>query len=112
MNSRLTTMKYLLVLYFALLCTPVELGAAEKNVRPNVVFIVADDLGYGELGCYGGTDIPTPNLDQLAAGGVQFTNGYVTGPFCATSRAALLTGRYQTRFGNQLPTIRIFGKRL
>ncbi len=92
-------MKYLFVLCCALLCVPAELCAAEKNVRPNVVFIVADDLGYGELGCYGGTDIPTPNLDRLAAGGVQFTNGYVTGPFCATSRAALLTGRYQTRYG-------------
>ena len=67
--------------------------------RPNVVFIVADDLGYGELGCYGGRDIPTPQLDALAAGGVRFTNGYVTAPFCAASRAALLTGRYQTRFG-------------
>lgn len=67
--------------------------------RHNVVFIVADDLGYGELGCYGGRDIPTPQLDALAAGGVRFTNGYVTAPFCAASRAALLTGRYQTRFG-------------
>ena len=92
-------MKYLFVLCYALISVPFELIAAEKNVRPNVVFIVADDLGYGELGCYGGRDIPTPNLDRLAAGGVQFTNGYVTGPFCATSRAALLTGRYQTRFG-------------
>ena len=67
--------------------------------RPNILFIVADDLGYGELGCYGGRDIPTPNLDQLAAGGARFTSGYVTAPFCAASRAALLTGRYQTRFG-------------
>ena len=67
--------------------------------RPNILFIVADDLGYGEPGCYGGTDIPTPHLDALAAGGVRFTHGYVTAAFCAASRAALLTGRYQTRFG-------------
>lgn len=67
--------------------------------RPNIVFIVADDLGYGELGCYGGREIPTPHLDALAASGLRFTNGYVTAPFCAASRAALLTGRYQTRFG-------------
>ncbi len=60
---------------------------------------MADDLGYGELGCYGGRQIPTPNIDGLAAGGVRFTDGYVTAPFCAASRAALLTGRYQTRFG-------------
>jgi arylsulfatase A-like enzyme len=58
-----------------------------------------DDLGYGELGCYGGTQIPTPHMDALAASGVRFTNGYVTAPFCAASRAALMTGRYQTRFG-------------
>jgi arylsulfatase B len=67
--------------------------------RPNIIFIVADDLGYGEPGCYGGREIPTPNIDRLAAGGVRFTNGYVTAPFCAASRAALMTGRYQTRFG-------------
>jgi arylsulfatase B len=65
---------------------------------PNVLVIVADDLGYGELGCYGG-DIPTPHLDALAAAGVRCTQGYVTAPFCAASRAALITGRIQTRFG-------------
>ena len=75
------------------------LHGATPTGRPNIVYIVADDLGYGELGCYGGRDIPTPHLDALAAGGVRFTNGYVTAPFCAASRAALLTGRYQTRFG-------------
>ncbi len=73
--------------------------SAESGNRPNIVFIVVDDLGYGELGCYGGKDVPTPNIDQLAATGVRFTNGYVTAPFCAASRAGLLTGRYQTRFG-------------
>ena len=75
------------------------LTAAEPVRPPNIVFIVADDLGYGELGCYGGRDIPTPNLDRLAAEGVRFTQGYVTASFCAPSRAALLTGRYQSRFG-------------
>ena len=72
---------------------------AAEPARPNVIFIVADDLGYGEAGCYGGKEIPTPNIDRLAAGGVRFTNGYVTAPFCAASRAALMTGRWQTRFG-------------
>ena len=76
----------------------VVLCSAEPR-RPNILVIVADDLGYGELGSSGGTDIPTPHLDALAAGGVRFTHGYVTAPFCAASRAALLTGRYQTRFG-------------
>lgn len=75
------------------------LGLAQsKAPRPNVIFIVADDLGYGEPGCYGGK-IPTPNIDALAAHGARFTNGYVTTPFCAPSRAALMTGRYGTRYG-------------
>src|SRR3954452_25351755 len=71
----------------------------EARKRPNIVLIVADDLGYSEVGSYGGTQVPTPHLDALALGGVRFTDGYVTAPFCAASRAALLTGRYQTRFG-------------
>ena len=74
-------------------------ASAQDGKRPNILFIVADDLGYGELGCYGGKQIPTPHIDSLAAGGARFTSGYVTAPFCAASRAALLTGRYQTRFG-------------
>src|SRR3954452_19508576 len=74
-------------------------GGGAAPTRPNIVLIVADDLGYGELGTYGGTQVPTPHLDALARGGVRFTDGYVTAPFCAASRAALLTGRYQTRFG-------------
>lgn len=69
------------------------------EARPSIVCIVADDLGYGEPGCYGGKDIPTPHMDALAASGVRFTSGYVTAPFCAASRAALMTGRCQTRFG-------------
>src|SRR5699024_7087073 len=70
-----------------------------KPSRPNLLLIVADDLGYGELGCYGGKEIPTPNLDALARDGVRCTDGYVTCPVCAPTRAALLTGRYQQRFG-------------
>lgn len=72
---------------------------AQAQPRPNIVLIVVDDLGFGELGCYGGQEIPTPHIDALAQSGVRFTNGYVTAPFCAASRAALMTGRYQTRFG-------------
>ncbi|WP_166830330.1 sulfatase-like hydrolase/transferase [Thalassoroseus pseudoceratinae] len=67
--------------------------------RPSIVLILADDLGYGELGCYGGEEIPTPHIDSIAAGGVRMTDGYVTAPYCAASRAGLITGRYQTRFG-------------
>lgn len=71
---------------------------AEEGRPPNIVIILADDLGFGEPGCYEG-DLPTPHIDSLARDGVRFTSGYVTAPFCAASRAALLTGRYQTRFG-------------
>jgi arylsulfatase A-like enzyme len=66
---------------------------------PNIIVILADDLGYGDLGVYGGKDIPTPNLDALARAGVRFTDGYVTCPICAPTRAGLMSGRYQQRFG-------------
>ena len=78
--------------------------------RPNIVLIVADDLGYAELGCQGNTDIPTPHIDSLAANGVRFTNGYVTAPVSCPSRAGLITGRYQTRFGHELNAIGLQNK--
>lgn len=67
--------------------------------RPNIVLLIADDLGYGELGCQGNPEIPTPNIDAIAAKGVRFTAGYVSAPNCSPSRAGLLTGKFQTRFG-------------
>lgn len=76
-------------------------GAASASPKPNILFIVGDDMGYADVGFHGGKDIPTPHLDALAAAGVRFTSGYVTGPYCSPTRAALLTGRYQTRFGHE-----------
>ncbi len=70
--------------------------------KPNIVVIVADDLGYADLGIQGSADIVTPNIDSIAKNGVRFTNGYVTAPVCAPSRAGFLTGRYQQRFGLEL----------
>ena len=80
--------------------------AADRSLaKPNIVILLADDLGYGELGCQGNTEIPTPHIDSIAANGVRFTNGYVTAPFCSASRAGLITGRYQTRFGYEFNPI-------
>ncbi|MCO8124587.1 sulfatase-like hydrolase/transferase [Stieleria sp. TO1_6] len=67
--------------------------------RPNIVFLLADDLGYGDLACYGRTDIKTPQLDQLARDGVRFTAHYANGAECTPTRTAFLTGRYQQRVG-------------
>ena len=71
---------------------------AAQSRKPNIVFILCDDLGYGDLGCYG-SKISTPNLDRMAAEGVRFTNFSSADPVCSPSRAALLTGRYPTRVG-------------
>ncbi len=70
-----------------------------KEKSPNVIIIFADDLGYGDLGCYGAPKIKTPHIDQLAAGGMRFTNFYAASPVCSASRAALLTGKYPFRTG-------------
>ncbi len=72
---------------------------AYADSRPNIIVIMADDLGYNDLGVYGCTDIPTPHLDKLANEGVRFTSGYVTWPMCGPSRAGFLTGIHQSQFG-------------
>jgi Sulfatase len=71
--------------------------------RPNVVILLADDLGVGDLGAYGNTLIRTPNLDELAQGGARFTDFYASAPTCSPSRAGLLTGRYGIRSGITYP---------
>lgn len=70
-----------------------------KPARPNIVFILADDLGYGDVGVYGGEVIETPHMDQLAREGMRFTSAYSSAPICSPSRAGLLTGRYPLRSG-------------
>lgn len=65
--------------------------------RPNIVFIVADDLGYADVSCYGRRDLATPNVDRIAAQGVRFTQAYANSPVCTASRVAIITGRYQVR---------------
>ena len=70
-----------------------------QTKKPNVLVIIVDDLGYADLSCQGSTDILTPNIDQLAASGIRFTDGYVTAPQCGPSRAGLMSGVFQDRFG-------------
>src|SRR3954454_19206780 len=67
--------------------------------RPNILLILADDMGYGDLGCYGCPDIRTPNIDALARQGVRLTSFYSNGPECSPTRTGLMTGRYQQRVG-------------
>ncbi len=72
-----------------------------RPAKPNIIVILADDLGYADLGCQGCRDVPTPHIDSIAQGGVRFTNGYVSAPLCSPTRAGLMTGRYQQRFGHE-----------
>ncbi|MFB3825784.1 MAG: sulfatase [Bryobacteraceae bacterium] len=81
------------------LCSMAALAPAQRRPLPNIVLIYADDLGFGDLGCYGHPTIRTPNLDRLAAEGSRFTQFYSAAPLCSPSRAALMTGRYPVRSG-------------
>ena len=88
----------LLVFLGFMQCSSVD--SKKINVdKNNVILIFADDLGYRDVGFMGCQDTPTPNIDALANNGVRFSNAYVTCPVCAPSRAGLMTGRYQNRFG-------------
>ena len=81
------------------LAAPALAAPRPSETRPNIIVILADDLGYGDLGVQGGRDVRTPNIDRLARYGVRLTDFYANGATCAPSRAALMTGRYQQRFG-------------
>ena len=97
MFARSHCISFLLTLSSFLLST--DLFAADPvRSRPNIVFILADDYGTGEVGCYGADNYKTPNIDALAAGGIRFTRAY-TAPLCGPSRALILTGRYAFRTG-------------
>ncbi len=74
---------------------------AKGEAKPNVIVLLADDLGSSDLGCQGGKDVPTPNIDSIAKNGVRCTNAYVSCPYCSPTRAGLMTGRYQQRFGHE-----------
>ena len=86
---------HLLLMFLVIIsCSP------KKQLQaPNIIFILTDDQGYGDLGVYGAEDISTPNLDQMAAEGALFTSYYATQPVCSASRASILTGCYPDRIG-------------
>ncbi|MHC4213621.1 MAG: sulfatase [Planctomycetota bacterium] len=79
----------------------ISFGADRKERKPNIILILADDLGYGDIGCFGSAIHKTPNLDSMARGGMKFTDFHSNGAMCSPTRAALLTGRYQQRAGIQ-----------
>ncbi len=87
------------VLGILLLAPLAALDAADGPRKPNIIVILADDLGYADLGCQGSAEVKSPQIDSIAANGVRLTAGYVTAPQCCPSRAGLMTGRYQNRLG-------------
>src|SRR5262249_18815060 len=81
----------------ALLLVSASAGISAEPSKPNIIVILADDIGYGDLGCYGATRVKTPNLDRLAQRGLRFTDGYAASATCTPSRYALMTGQYAWR---------------
>src|SRR3982751_2029444 len=85
---------------FLLVCAMTVVAHAQQpTTRPNIVFILADDLGYTDVACFGSKYYESPNIDRLASEGMKFTNGYTCGPNCAPTRAALMSGQYEPRTG-------------
>ena len=106
-HKRVNYVHAFLAVLLALAGTDSRCAGADKKPpsrRPNIVVIISDDLDYGKLGYTGYDKVSTPNLDSLIRGGTYFTNGYVSGPVCAPTRAGLMTGRYQARYGYETLT--------
>ena len=85
-------------LLLALLCISSGVVYAQQQ-RPNVIVILADDLGWADFSCYGSSFYETPNLDKLAAAGIRFTANYATSPVCSPTRASIMTGKYPVKTG-------------
>lgn len=94
------TFAALAIVFGVTACAPLRQADSPAKVAPNIVLIVADDLGWGDLSSYGGP-VETPNIDALAASGVRYTHAYASGYQCSPSRAGMMTGRYQQRFGHE-----------
>ena len=92
--------KTILLFAFVLLTALSFSGTGKTSEKPNFIIILADDLGFADLSLNGSLQLQTLNIDKLANEGVNFTNGYVSGPVCSPSRAGLITGRNQVHFGH------------
>lgn len=88
--------KYHIILLLAALCALSGSGVTAQS-KPNIILLYADDLGYGDVGCYGASAVKTPNIDRLASKGVRFTDAHCTAATCTPSRLSLLTGTYAFR---------------
>jgi arylsulfatase A-like enzyme len=93
------------LLAFGVLACGLLVSGVQAADKPNIVIFYGDDLGWGELGCQGSKDIPTPHIDSLAKNGVRFIQGYVAATYCSPSRAGLMTGKYPTRFGHEFNSV-------
>src|SRR5215211_1601404 len=95
-------MRSVLLVLGCLIAVVAAVGVGRSaQAKPNIIVIVGDDMGYADIGVHGCKDIPTPHIDSIAKNGVRCSSGYVSGPYCSPTRAALLTGRYQERFGHE-----------
>src|SRR6476469_7478317 len=98
--NKLGTMSKALLPLLLIVCAFAS-SALAQSLPPNIVVILADDLGYDNVSSFGCPDFATPNIDSIASNGVRCTNGYSSHPLCSASRAGLITGRYQQRFGHE-----------
>src|SRR5829696_3729032 len=88
-----------------LLFTSAHTATAAPTKKPNILILLADDVGWAEFGFQGNKDIPTPNIDSIANSGIRFPQGYVAATYCSPTRAGLMTGRYPTRFGHEFNSV-------
>src|SRR4051812_33421813 len=90
-------MRFCNPLVILFIMAPLLLQGQKKDSRPNIIYIMADDMGYADLSCYGQKNYKTPNIDRLAAQGVKFMNAYAAAPVCTPTRTAFMTGKYPAR---------------